>query len=120
MSHDTEPLLLLHQNLELLCNELNIQNILRDGIDLTSAVMPSPLKSLFYSWYVMPEGGAYVYDSWASHLLFNPNIILLDKYQIGYGRFEGKIGTPITLDHPLHIALFDNKTQMDRLLIYAH
>jgi hypothetical protein len=62
----------------------------------------------------MPEGGAYVYDSWATPLLFNPNIVLLDKYQVGYGRSEGGSGRPITIDHPLHIALFENNTQMDR------
>ena len=114
LCHDTDPLLLLHQKLELLCDELNRQRILRDGYELTSAVMPPPLKTLFNAWYLMPEGGAYVYDSWATNLLFNPNIILLDKYQVGYGRGEGKTGRPITLDHPLHIALFDNNTQMDR------
>jgi hypothetical protein len=78
LSHDTDPLLLLHQKLELLCDELNIQRILRDGIDLTIAVMPPPLKALLYAWYFMSEGGAYVYDSWATPLLFNPNIIWLD------------------------------------------
>jgi hypothetical protein len=62
----------------------------------------------------MPEGGAYVYDSWVTPLLFNHNIILLDKYHVGYGRGEGKSGRPITLDHPLYIALFENNTQMDR------
>jgi hypothetical protein len=75
--------------------------------------MPPPLKSLQYSWYIMPEGGAYVYDSWVSPLLYNPNIVVLHKYEPGFGRGEGKTGRPVTLDHPLHVALFDNNTQMD-------
>jgi hypothetical protein len=112
--HGTEPTILLHQKLELLCNEMHSLNILRDGNNLTIAVMPNVLKSLTYAWYIMPEGGAYVYDSWVSQLMFNPNIIVLDIYQAGYGRREGKTGRLVTLDHPLHIALFENNTQMDQ------
>jgi hypothetical protein len=87
--HVTDPLVLLHQKLELLCNEMNMHNVLSNGNDLTIAVMPNPLKSLLYSWYTMPEGGAYVYDSWSFPLLFNPNIDVLHKYEPGFGRGEG-------------------------------
>ncbi len=47
--HGTEPLLLLHQKLELLCNEMNRMKILRNGNDLTIDVMPTVLKSLLYA-----------------------------------------------------------------------
>jgi hypothetical protein len=87
--------------------------VLRSGIYLTNDVVPPALKALRYSWYIMPEGGAYVYDAWQTPQLFNPNIVFLVQYQYRYGRSEGRSGRPTVLDHPLHVALFENNSQSD-------
>jgi hypothetical protein len=111
LSHATTTKLLYHMKLELLCYKLNEQAVLRNGIDLDSDVIPRALEAELFTWYIMPEGGAYVYDAWQTARTFNPNIILLVQRQPGYGVDEGGSGRPTVLDHPLHIALFEDNVR---------
>jgi hypothetical protein len=46
--------------------------MLQFGIALTTRVVPYPLEVEGYSWYIMPEGGAYVWDTWHTNLAYNP------------------------------------------------
>jgi hypothetical protein len=89
LSHNPTPIHLHHEKLELLCYELNNQAVLRKGIDLDNDVVPRALQADHYTWYIMPEGGAYVYDAWQTPQTFNPNMVFLVKYQPGYGVIEG-------------------------------
>jgi hypothetical protein len=114
LSHNPTPIHLHHEKLELLCYELKKHEVLRKGIDLDNDVIPRALQAQHYTWYIMPEGGAYVYDAWQTPPTFNPNIVLLVQYQPGYGVSEGGLGRPTVLDHPLHIALFENNIKRYR------
>jgi hypothetical protein len=51
-----------HKKLELLCDELNNRALLRHGKALQTDVIPNILEAERYTCYIMPEGGAYVYD----------------------------------------------------------
>jgi hypothetical protein len=94
--------------LELLCDELNKKTVLKRGIYLKTDVTPHTLEAKGYTWYIMSEGGAYVYDAWHTSRTFNPNRVLFVRHQEGYGVVEGGYGRPTVLDHPLHIALFED------------
>jgi hypothetical protein len=98
---------LQHIKLELLCDELNKKQVLKHGIDLKTNVIPHVVEAQGYTWYIIPEGGAYVYDAWRTSNTFNPNIVLFVRHQERYGVVEGGSGRPTVLDHPLHIALFE-------------
>jgi hypothetical protein len=49
--------------LELICDELNRYQVLKYKITLTTSVVPYPLEAMGYNGYIMPEGGAYVWDA---------------------------------------------------------
>jgi hypothetical protein len=60
-----------------------------------------------YNWYIMPEGGAYVWDTWRSTRDSNPNIVMFVRFHANNGKNEGGSGRATVLDHPLHISLFE-------------
>jgi hypothetical protein len=104
----TTTIQLHHMKLELLCDELNNITALRHGIALQTYAIPLTLEAEGYTWYIMPEGGAYVYDAWQTSRTFNPTIVLLVQHQEDYGVVEGGSGRPTVLDYPLHIALLED------------
>jgi hypothetical protein len=88
----------------MICDELNRYKVLKFGITLTNSVVPHPLEVLNYNWYIMPEGGAYVWDAWHTTRNSNPNIVMFVRLHSDYGLEEGGPGRATVLDHPLHIA----------------
>jgi hypothetical protein len=105
--HVTSDLDTLQVKLESICDTKNRYAVLRFGITLTTTVVPQPLEVQNYNWYIMPEGGAYVWDAWRSTRQYNPSLVMFVKQQADYGSNEGRSGRPTVLDHPLHIALFE-------------
>jgi hypothetical protein len=93
--------------LELICDAFNRFNVLRFGITLTTSVVPYGLEAMGYNWYIMPEGGSYVWETWRSTRDSNPNKVMFVRYHINYGKHEGGSGIATVLDHPLHISLFE-------------
>jgi hypothetical protein len=63
LSHATTTKQLHHMKLELLCDDLNRQKILRNGNYLATDVIPQALEAEKYTWHIMQEGGAYAYDA---------------------------------------------------------
>jgi hypothetical protein len=45
------------------CEALNKDAVLRYGIGLSAKLIPLPIEIAGYTWYIMPEGGAYVWDA---------------------------------------------------------
>jgi hypothetical protein len=62
--------------LKLICDAFNRYNVLKYGITLTTSVVPNVLEAMGYNWYIMPEGGTYVWDAWRSTRDSNPNIVM--------------------------------------------
>jgi hypothetical protein len=60
-----------HIKLALICDALNTWQVLQFGCMLTSQVVPVPLEEPRYTWYIMPKGGAYVWDAWRVLLIRN-------------------------------------------------
>jgi hypothetical protein len=96
----------LKNKLELICDELNRYQVPKYGITLTTSVVPYPLEAMGYNWYIMPEGGAYVWDSWRTTRDSNPNIVMFVRFHTDYRLDEGGSGPATVFDHPLHISLF--------------
>ena len=93
--------------LELICDAFNRLQVLRFGITLTTSVVPDRLEAAGFNFYIMPDGGSYVWDAWRTTRDSNPNIVMCIKYHENYGRTEGGSGIATVLDHPLHISLFE-------------
>jgi hypothetical protein len=104
--HVTPSLDRLLITLEMICDELNRYKVLKFGIKLANSVVPHPLEVHNYNWYIMPEGGAYVWDAWRTTRNSNPNIVMFVRLHPDYGLEEGGSGRATVLDHPLHITLF--------------
>jgi hypothetical protein len=102
--HVTSPVDRPQIKLEMICDKLNNYRVLQFGITLTNAVVPHPLEVQNYNWYIMPEGGAYVWDAWRTTRNSNPNIVMFVRLHADHGLQEGGSGRPTVLDHPLHIA----------------
>ncbi len=93
--------------LELICDAFNRLRVLKFGITLTTNVVPERLEAAGFNFYIMPDGGSYVWDAWRTTRDSNPNIVMFIKYHANYGRTEGGSGIATVLDHPLHISLFE-------------
>ncbi len=93
--------------LELICDAFNRFNVLKFGITLTTNVVPDRMEAAGFTFYIMPDGGSYVWDAWRTTRDSNPNIVMCIRFRENYGRREGGSGIATVLDHPLHISLFE-------------
>ena len=49
--------------LELICDAFNRIRVLKFGITLTTSVVPDRLEAAGFNFYIMPDGGSYVWDA---------------------------------------------------------
>jgi hypothetical protein len=81
-----------HIKLALIWDALYTWQVLQFGYMLTNQVIPVPVEETRYTWYITPEGGAYVWDAWRSTRDSNPNIVMFIRFHANYGKNEGGSG----------------------------